>query len=337
MPMSLRSLLLAGALALPATAQTVYYSAGSTPLSAQAFPMPLGQTTPQGQSRIAQVLVSRFRFANVPVRIDSLSFAPTADAAMAFQRLIVRMGYLPADLLDFDFANNRSTTMATVLDVQRFSWPLREGEWNDLGLQTPFVYTPALGNLVIEIQATNITGATSFCFGPRTATGTSLGVFADYTGAAPTSGSGVPNVALLRIGEGLATTSYLGQGCNGSSGTAPALGILGTGQLGTTASIVLSNARPSQLALLLFGFSTGAPLPQDLTVLGMPGCFRYCDAANTVGLLTNTSGVASFPLVIPNQGSLVGAVLYEQYFAADATANAAGFVAANYGRILVGR
>jgi hypothetical protein len=144
-------------------------------------------------------------------------------------------------------------------------------------------------------------------------------------------------VALLRIGEGLATTSYLGQGCNGSTGTAPALGILGTGQLGTTASIVLSNARPSQLAVLLFGFSNAAPLPQDLTPFGMPGCFRYCDAATSVGLLTSASGVATFPLVIPNQGSLVSAVVYQQYFTADATANAAGFVAANYGRILVGR
>jgi hypothetical protein len=88
--------------------------------------------------------------------------------------------------------------------------------------------------------------------------------------------------------------------------------------------------------MLVFGFNIAPPLPQNLSAIGMPNCFQYCDVVATAALVTSATGVATYNLAIPSGPAFSGAILYEQYYVADPAANAAGALATNFGRVLTG-
>jgi hypothetical protein len=88
----------------------------------------------------------------------------------------------------------------------------------------------------------------------------------------------------------------------------------------------------SPIGLGLIGLQL-LPFPQDLTLIGMPGCFLYITVDVTVTAPV-VAGVARINLPIPSVPSLIGVRLYEQAFFSD-TVNPLG-VTSNAAEILIG-
>jgi len=93
-------------------------------------------------------------------------------------------------------------------------------------------------------------------------------------------------------------------------------------------------------AFLMSGFSTtswnGAPLPQELSAFGMPGCSAWIAPAATE-LLVNNGGVAAKTWTIPLAPALVGVEFYVQGAVMDQGINAAWFALSNAGTVHIGQ
>jgi hypothetical protein len=87
-------------------------------------------------------------------------------------------------------------------------------------------------------------------------------------------------------------------------------------------------------AIPFFGFSTsstgGVPLPRDLGGIGMPGCTQYVDPFQ-VSFLFNPTGMADWPLAIPNEPAFEGVQVHFQAAVVDdhPLVNALGLTATN--------
>lgn len=162
-------------------------------------------------------------------------------------------------------------------------------------------------------------------------------LIAEYSsGVAPGTGTVTNRLPAVRICSDAAALSWLGAGCAGSNGLAPALGFRGNGRLGSHLDLVLSSAPPNGSAMLTFGYDSRPPFPFDLAALGMPDCRQYFDVTATVGIATDALGIASHRVTIPYASALAGQCVYAQALASDGQANAAGATVSNYGRIQVG-
>lgn len=327
-----------------ARGQTCFFSHASDPMASNANPgeAPLGVSTGGTTvSRLTQFVVQRYRFQNAPVSISGLAFSVTVNGAMRYSAIRVRMAHTTHDNLDVTFANNFATAPQVVLDSHDYVWPHRQGEWTEIGLQSPFVYTPAIGNLLIEVRVTGMvadhtTGNGVTHFRHSVNTQAAQMVVRDYLGNEPQNGSMNVRAPTVRLCSDLANLLWLGESCGRQPGSRPGLGFAGSSQLGATTSIVLSNAQPARFAVLAFGFTMGQPFPQSLTPIGMTGCWQYFNPTVVVGLTTDGLGVATHRLAIPNQPAIAGRILFSQYFVTDAAANAAGAVSTNLGRIQPG-
>lgn len=300
------------------------------------FPLARGSS---GDSWISQFTVSHLRFQNAPFDITGLAFALDDDGEIRYSSLRVRMGHAAPGVLQSTFASNFLTPPVTVLETHDYVWPHRHGQWNEVGLQSAFTYTPAVGNLLIEIVATGITSAPNsgmrhYSFSASTSD-VKVESFSS-TSTVPTSGSNANYLPVVRVCADLANLSWSGESCPGSGNTHPALGLSGTAVLGGAANVVLSNALPARFCLLGLGFDSGPPYPLALGSFGMPGCSQYLDPSTTVGLVTNATGVATHTLNIPSVASLGGFVVFGQYYVSDAAANSAGIVSTNLGRVQLG-
>ena len=117
----------------------------------------------------------------------------------------------------------------------------------------------------------------------------------------------------------------------------PAMGVVGTPQLGATYQPRLASAPPSSIATLVSGLSDqtsqGVPLP--ITLPGAPTCSLQVSADVLEATITNAAGVALRPVGVPNQPTLLGLEVYHQWFVFDQAANALGLVASDAGRALI--
>jgi hypothetical protein len=132
-------------LSTTAMSQTCFYSHTADPLVAfqEGNFAPLGQSnTSSPMSRITQFVVLRYGFQNAPVRITGLAFSMDAIGVMRYQTIRIRMCHTTNDSLSGLFAANVSTPQQTVLETHDYVWPHPYGTWTEIGLQTPFVYTP---------------------------------------------------------------------------------------------------------------------------------------------------------------------------------------------------
>jgi hypothetical protein len=133
----------------------------------------------------------------------------------------------------------------------------------------------------------------------------------------------------------------IGTGCPGALGT-PSLTLSAPWtlpRLGDTLAVTLSGL-PVNLGGLGMGFSdqvfAGSPLPLDLTPRGMPGCRVHAAPEATV-FLVGQNHAAELSLAIPNATFLLGLAFYQQGFAVDPGANAAGLTLTNSMQGLIGR
>lgn len=141
----------------------------------------------------------------------------------------------------------------------------------------------------------------------------------------------------------VATSTLHGAGCAGPVGV-PSLLPVGTSRpvLGTTFQLRFGNLPNSALAPVFatIGFQDqtfGAyPLPFALAGLGMPGCFLRVEPTNTQ-VLSNTSGIANWPIPLPNAPVLDGLPFFVQGGVLVAGFNPAGIVISDSRAGVLGR
>ena len=119
----------------------------------------------------------------------------------------------------------------------------------------------------------------------------------------------------------------------------PGLSLLGnvgaTPKVGGNFASTIRNLPTGTPALMLIGLSDqflgGSPLPLALDSLGLPGCRLYHDVAVSSGAPCASTGpnTAEFSFPVPAAQVLVGAKLFLQSLAVDASANPGGFVGSN--------
>jgi len=128
-------------------------------------------------------------------------------------------------------------------------------------------------------------------------------------------------------------TTY-GTGCKGTAGI-PALGNSGVPTIGRSFLITLGNAKPQTAAAVWLGLAQIAvPLPAQWA----PGCMLYAslDVVPLGSAATDASGAASVPFGLPNDPSLRGQQLYNQWFVLDSAANNLQLVFTNGGAGKIG-
>ena len=153
--LSTTSLLLAAALAASLGAQVCHYNLGQDAGEQPGDTQRHGFFAESGSilGLRTQAIVPRFAFPNAPVLISSVFVAPAAYGYFRFASLQVKLGYTSRDALTTIFADNPAGSLTTVLDLREHTLWCRRSTWTEIGLQQPFLYVPAIGNLLIEVVA----------------------------------------------------------------------------------------------------------------------------------------------------------------------------------------
>lgn len=214
-----------------------------------------------------------------------------------------------------------------MLSATNYTWHVTANAWNEIGLQTYFVYN-GVDDIVVQITTSGATAPAGFhrdvrqrlywvaASGPPAATGT----FGNAAGKIEVS---------MLTGK----TSSHGVGCLGSNGT-PTLTMSGSAVVNNTVSFNLANGVPFGISLFIAGFTNALPFPLELSFLGAPNCYLFTDPSVTGAVLLDPVGAANFPLAIPP--SLVGFLFYGQFAVLDPPANPFGFTTSGYGRVHTG-
>ncbi len=137
-----------------------------------------------------------------------------------------------------------------------------------------------------------------------------------------------------------AAYSTFGKGCAGANGT-PQLAAMGLPALGGGFTLQMTNLPILRPGMLVFGLSdrswTGATLPMNLGVLGMPGCTLYTDLATlVVSLPSRGTGTTDFPMGVPINPTLMGSTFFNQYFVVDLAVGPTPVISSNAGRAVIG-
>lgn len=130
-----------------------------------------------------------------------------------------------------------------------------------------------------------------------------------------------------------------GAGCAGTLG-APALSIAAVSQPEPGGTVLLDlTGLPQGLGVVAMGFSAttfgGQALPLPLGGYGMPGCDLLV-APEAAVVLVGTGGSATWSLPLPAAAALLRVSFWNQGFAFDPAANAAGLTASNAVRTTIG-
>jgi len=138
-----------------------------------------------------------------------------------------------------------------------------------------------------------------------------------------------------------ATFTVTGPGCTGSLGE-PTLRLTHNwtrAWLGGTLSVDLTNL-PQSSGFVVIGWSASSAgafaLPLSLSQFGMPGCLARVSFDET-RFLAGSNQTVTTTLPVPLSNALLGLSFYQQGYAIDPAANAAGLVAGNAVQITVGR
>jgi hypothetical protein len=126
-----------------------------------------------------------------------------------------------------------------------------------------------------------------------------------------------------------------GSGCAGSSG----MPVLANAPyslpwIGDTLHMRVSPLAPTTTTVL-FGTGLSATSPVDLSQYGMPGCNGLVSVL-IVDFVAASGGLAECSIAVPNTVALAGAHVFQQAFALEAGANAAGVVASNGADLMIG-
>ncbi len=351
-------LLLLALLVAPAAAQTFgrdwfphptnWYTAGSPACGFNCpslYPLTPGVTFGVAGSSKAQLLIPAADLPNVPSLLQDIAFAPLlnngAFGIYHYDALIVTMAQTPAATLSTTFAANLVNNPQVVMARADHYWTpnghANGGRWPAaLGIDAPYVFDPALGNLVIDIEARGAAQlvGTGF-YGFLRATTQTVAAY-NWSGATPpaTGTAQAAGLAVLLLRDA-ASFEEFGRPCPTSTGSMPFLYDETFGQpiLGGNQRFDLVNGVPNGAALMIGGFS----LPSlDIAFLGAPGCVLHpsLDVVEAVGL--DASGGFQRVVPIPPAPALLGLRVWFQFALFDPPANALGIVTSSYVRLLLG-
>ena len=335
------SLLLTG-LAIGQTSDSVFVPDNNPTTGTGPNVIPFGQTksSTTWANQKYQMLINASYANKVPVRINDLAFAASKTIHHNYDRLVIKIDVVPLTqtTLNRTFANNITNKAVTVLDAKNYTWHVTSAQWNRIGLQKPFIWIPALGHLVIEVESRGGGGAGTGTAGGFKTSNLLERLYAfGWTTNPPATGQATTSMAALKV-ELVQTDARalpFGEGCVGSNGT-PTMTFTGKPQVGKSFTVNLTNAVSGSAGVHILGINSSAPLfPVDFTTLGAPGCNLYIspDLAFTVATAT---GTLSIPLPVPNNPSLVGSRFWNQFFIIDKKANNFGWVASNHGLVFMG-
>ena len=330
----LRSTIVAVLLAIPAVGQCVFIpdnkaAAGGCNVIPFGDPNP---SSPTWSNQRYQCVVTAADLNNTRGLVTGLGFAPCGSGNRVFSSLTITMAHIQGSLSG-SFTTNLGANPLVVLDVRDFSWPNTADTWNALPLERAFSYDPALGDLVIEVIATGV-GMPNANQGMHREMRQRVYAFG-WTGTPPTTGSMDSAALKLSVCIDAAGSTTFGNGCASSAGVV-SLSYGGSSRIGQVLNLDMTGGRPLFPAFAVTGTTMGAPFPIDLTVLGAPQCSLYTNQFVVLATATSGTGTATIPMPIPNNPTLVGLMLFNQYGHLDPLANSLGFAFSNGGWFAVG-
>jgi hypothetical protein len=285
-----------------------------------------------------QTLIPAATLGTIPGLIAELAVVPATSGRRQFRSIKVQLAQTTQTALTTTFATNLGANPTTVLDARDYYWPSTMDTWTRIGFQKSFLFLPAQGNVVvdIEVQGAGMPDTTTAHAGCRSTSVVRM-YAVGWTTTPPATGT-LSTSAGLRMELCFDTNDAraFGLGCAGSNTSVPKLAYGGSAKLGNTLSIDLSAAIASRPVVLLLGITNAAPFPIDLTAAGAPGCRLYTSPDLITVTVTDASGAASIKLPIPNDSGLISLRFYNQFFPIDSQANRLGVSASNYGRALLG-
>ena len=235
------------------------------------------------------LVIPAIRFANVPRWIDDLAFVPLGTDHGDCDELIVRMSHGSSTAVAGLVAPHLTEPQVEVLRVRSHRFTRIANTWLRLGLQRPFLYIPARGNLVIDVIAL---GARP---DPR-----GLG-YRGFAKVAPDVGWAAMGTDTPLIPDRGAATPFPKLAL-----CSAAAGLDGSARLRDTVEIWLSNTAASTGSFLMRGLDSvgstawarqrglenGAPFPMDLSSAGMNGCRVDLAPLDASPRATNAAGIA---------------------------------------------
>jgi len=194
-----------GALAAGASAGDIHVP-DANPAKGSTASIPWGQTEVRYQAYVPSSSLGGKK-----VKISDLAFAPAVAGTFQAQQIEIRMAHTTqafAIVFDNNLAKNKTTLYSGPI-----LWKFTAGQWNDLGLTTPFVYN-GTDHLVIEVRFKGGQG------GPRCYAGVIQTFFASGPGAYQAT---QPGNVLLRAAPKMRLhfneTEIIGTGSTAPGGT----------------------------------------------------------------------------------------------------------------------
>ena len=127
---------------------------------------------------------------------------------------------------------------------------------------------------------------------------------------------------------GSAGYGFFGSGCPTSAAAISGQVLQSPPVIGGVLSVDVTNL-PANIGIMIAGLSNSVsafgPLPLDVTLIGIPGCFARVSLDGTA-VVAGAGGVANWLLPIPAQANLAGFQLYTQCLVLDPPVNAFGAV-----------
>lgn len=238
-------------------------------------------------------------------------------------RNLVGLGYLRVDALvaaALVSLVRHEGTLTPSTAIQTFTFPVTAGEWYAATVVWDRVVTTnqTWSNVDLRVTLQNQTVATG---------ASPLNSYEKAAFRAPQSGVATVTVTAAGFEPGVTSIpfallagptlrQYVAPRITGfGPACASALSVTGTPILGGTYTVQLLMPAPNTAAAFWTGVSDrsfgGIPLPLDLGPFGAPGCSLLASMDAVVGVAT-PSGVASVPITLPNDPSLVGVTLFQQ-------------------------
>ncbi len=274
--------------------------------------------------------------------ICDLGFAPCVTGIRKFKTIEIKLDYFQGSgtTMSATFSNNISSNAVTVLKATDYAWHVTGNQWNRIGLQTPFLYIPSRGSLIVQVMVTGAGSVNTSSSFPGFHTAARQRVFAFGTswsgGQPPATGSSSSSSAQkIEIVYSAADLGKFGESCMGSNNKLPSLDLTGSAMLGKSLTVSLTNALPSTAAYFVLGLRQ-LSTPFDLALAGAPGCRLYISNDVILSVATDSNGGFSSSFGVPNTASLVCTKVHAQMLPFDRQANPFGATATNYGRILLG-
>jgi hypothetical protein len=183
-------------------------------------------------------------------------------------------------------------------------------------------------NLVIEIVNTSTADILTFFDATNGAGATTTRIY-DFNATSQTAGTVARSFGLVMC--------FLTPGAGSSN---PRLSVNGRPVVNRSYDVELAEANKVSVAILFTGSSDqnagGIPLPFDLAAVGAPGCKLLVSLQILLTTPTDQNGLAKVTLPLPNDKSLIGAKLFQQWAVVDPSANALGLAWSEGGKGTIG-